>query len=161
MAHGTTTSRAPRGLARLAFRLPIWLYRLRLGWLLGDRLLLLTHIGRTSGRARQAVIEVVRHDRASDTYIIVSGFGSQVDWYRNIQKTPDVVVQTGTRRLAAVAEPLPREAAADELHDYARRYPGTFRAITTRLLGREVDGSAEAYRQLAAEMPVVALRPRR
>ena len=110
---------------------------------------------------RQAVIEVVRHDRASDTYIIVSGFGSQVDWYRNIQKTPDVVVQTGTRRLAPVAEPLPREAAADELHDYARRYPGTFRAITTRLLGREVDGSAEAYRQLAAEMPVVALRPRR
>jgi hypothetical protein len=48
MAQGTTKSSPPRGLARLAFRLPIWLYRLRLGWLLGDRFLLLTHIG---GRA--------------------------------------------------------------------------------------------------------------
>lgn len=161
MALGATNSRAPRGLARLAFRLPIWLYRLRLGWLLGERLLLLTHVGRTSGRARQAVIEVVRHDRATDTYIIASGFGSQVDWFRNIQKHPDVTVQVGARRLAAIAERLPLAAAADELHDYARRRPGTFRTITKRLLGRDLDGSAESCRRLAAEVPVVALRPRR
>jgi hypothetical protein len=31
-----------RGLMRLALRLPIWLYRARLGWLLGERFLLLT-----------------------------------------------------------------------------------------------------------------------
>jgi hypothetical protein len=73
MARGMTKRSAPRGLARLAFRLPIWLYHLRLGWLLGDRVLLLTHIGRKSGLPRQAVIEVVRHDPASDTYIIASG----------------------------------------------------------------------------------------
>ena len=59
MAQGMTKSATPRGLACLAFRLPIGLYRLRLGWLLGDRLLL-THIGRKSGLPRQAVIEVVR-----------------------------------------------------------------------------------------------------
>ena len=160
MAQGMTKSSARRGLARLAFRLPIWLYRLRLGWLLGDRLLLLTHIGRKSGLPRQAVIEVVRHDLATDTYIVASGFGVQVDWFRNIQRNPNVVVQSGRRRLAAVAERLPLDIAADELYEYAQRRPGTFRAITKRLLGQELDGSAESCRRLAADVPVVALRPR-
>ena len=160
MAQRMTTSSSPRGLARLAFRLPIWLYRLRLGWLLGDRLLLLTHIGRKSGMPRQAVIEVVRHDRASDTYIIASGFGAQVDWFRNIQKNPNVVVQSGTRRLEAFAERLPPDVAAAELRSYAQRHPRAFRTITKRLLGQELDGSAESWRRLAAHVPMVALRPR-
>jgi hypothetical protein len=55
MTQELTKNAMPHGLTRLAFRLPIWLYRLRLGWLLGDRLLLLTHIGRTSGQRRDRV----------------------------------------------------------------------------------------------------------
>ncbi|MEP7187773.1 MAG: nitroreductase family deazaflavin-dependent oxidoreductase [Roseiflexaceae bacterium] len=159
MAQETIKSASPRGLARLAFRLPIWLYRLHLGWLLGDRLLLLTHIGRKSGLPRQTVLEVVRHDRSSDTYIIVSGFGEQVDWFRNIQHNPNVLVQSGTRRLEAVAVWLPLDVAADELYSYAQRYPRTFRTLTKRLLGQDLDGSAESCRQLAGTVPVVALRP--
>jgi deazaflavin-dependent oxidoreductase (nitroreductase family) len=160
MAQGTSKISGPRGLMRLAFRLPIWLYRLGLGWLLGDRLLLLTHIGRKSGQPRQAVIEVVRHDPTSDTYIIASGFGAQVDWFRNIEKNPNVLVQCGAHRREAAAEQLPLAAAADELCGYAQRHPGTFRAITKRLLGQELDGSAESCQRLAADVPVVALRPR-
>src|SRR5215212_2285634 len=41
----------PAGALRLAFRLPIYLYRLDLGWLLGHRFLLLVHRGRESGRS--------------------------------------------------------------------------------------------------------------
>jgi len=160
MTQRVTENAAPRGFARLAFRLPIWLYRLRLGWLLGDRLLLLTHIGRKSGQPRQAVIEVVRHDPASDSYTIASGFGAQVDWFRNIQKNPNVLVQVGARCLEAIAEQLPLDVAADELRDYAQRHPHAFRTITKRLLGHELDGSAESCRRLAADVPVVGLRPR-
>lgn len=36
----------PRGLLRLLLRAPVALYRLRLGWLLGGRVLLLSHTGR-------------------------------------------------------------------------------------------------------------------
>ena len=44
---------APPGKAlRLGLRLPIWLYRLHLSWLLGERFLLLTHTGRNSGLPR-------------------------------------------------------------------------------------------------------------
>lgn len=159
MAQRMIKSSPPRGLARLAFRLPIWLYRLGLGWLLGERVLLLTHIGRKSGQPRQAVIEVVLHDPASDTLIIASGWGEQTDWFRNIQKNPNVVVQSGRRRLEAVAERLPLNVAADELHDYAQRHPRAFRTITKRLLGQEVDGSTEACRRLATDVPLVTLRP--
>jgi len=47
-----------RGPLRMLLRLPIWLYRLQLGWLQGERGLMLTHIGRSSGRVRQTVLEV-------------------------------------------------------------------------------------------------------
>jgi hypothetical protein len=65
----------PRGLLRLALRLPIWLYRWRLGWLLGDRFLLLTHTGRKSGLPRQVVLEVVHHDEATGDLCCRLGLG--------------------------------------------------------------------------------------
>ncbi len=55
----------PSGFLRLAFRLPIYLYRLNLGWLLGHRGLLLIHRGRKSGLLRETVLEVVRYDPAT------------------------------------------------------------------------------------------------
>jgi len=45
----------PTGASRLAFRLPIYLYRLNLGWLLGHRFLMLVHRGRRSGLLRETV----------------------------------------------------------------------------------------------------------
>jgi hypothetical protein len=60
------TKRPPKGLLRLMLRLPIWLYRLRLGWLLGNRFLLLTHVGRKTGLPHQTVVEVVSHSSTKD-----------------------------------------------------------------------------------------------
>ena len=90
MVQGTIRKSPPRGLLRLAARTPIWLYRLRLGWLLGGRFLMLTHIGRKTGRPRQVVLEVVRHDRDSNSFIVASGWGEQSNWFQNVQKTPQV-----------------------------------------------------------------------
>ena len=61
----------------------------------------LTHRGRKSGQPRQTVLEVVRYDRASRTYVVASGWGVRSDWYRNIQQNPDVVVESGSGRVAA------------------------------------------------------------
>ena len=60
----------------------------------------------------------------------------------------------------AVAERLPLDTAANELHSYAQRHPRAFRTLTKRLLGQELDGSAESCRRLADDVPMVALRPR-
>ncbi len=149
----------PTGVSRLLFRLPIWLYRLRLGWLLGGRFVLINHIGRKSGQARQAVVEVVRHDQATDGYIVCSGFGKKAQWYQNLLATPDVTIQVGARKLAAHAEPLPAEASGKEMIDYARRNPTAARGLG-KFMGLEVDGSEEGYRKAGEKLHFLALRPR-
>ncbi len=160
MVQTTTHKPPPRGLARLVLGLPIWLYWLRLDWLLGDRFLLLTHIGRVSGRPRQTVLEVLRHDRATETYIIASGFGPQANWFRNLQKNPNVLVASGGRRWEAIAERLSVVTATDELRDYARRHPRAMRTLSRFMIGETINGSAEECRRLAECVPLVALRPR-
>jgi deazaflavin-dependent oxidoreductase (nitroreductase family) len=115
MTDGTATGSKPRGITRFLLRLPIWLYRLRLGWLLGDRFLMFRHTGRKSGLPRYTVVEVVRHDEATGSYVIASGWGEGSDWFRNIQKNPEVVLHTGRRRAPARAERLSHDEAAAEL----------------------------------------------
>ena len=149
----------PRGLLRFLARLPIGLYRARLGWLLGNRFLMLTHIGRKSGLPRQVVVEVVRYDITTDTYFIVSGFGEQADWFRNIVKTPDVTVHVSTRRLACTAVRVSQQEAASEFKDYARRYPTALKALS-RVLGYPWDGTEESYQRLAQMLPIIELRSR-
>jgi deazaflavin-dependent oxidoreductase (nitroreductase family) len=160
MSQGTTKQGRPKGLLRFIMRAPIWLYRLRLGWLLGGRLLLLTHSGRVSSQPRQTVIEVVRHDQAADSYIIASGWGERADWYRNILKTPQVRLQVGRRQAAAVAERLPQDVAARELGDYACRHPVAFRNLSQLMIGEPLGGSAAECQRLAQVVPVVTLRVR-
>ncbi len=61
---------------RWLVRAPIWLFRARLGFLAGSRLLLLEHVGRKSGARRYVILEVV--DRpAPGKYTVASGFGER------------------------------------------------------------------------------------
>ena len=134
----TTIATAPHGLLRFGLRLPIWLYRLRIGWLFGNRFLLLTHIGRKSGLPRQTVIEVVKHDHETDSFFVVSGWGNQSDWYQNIHKNPDVVINVGQRKLQVHAEDIPLPEAVDILEEYTRRYPLAFKELTRLFLKEEL-----------------------
>lgn len=108
---------------RWVVRAPVRLYRMRLGFLLGNRMLLLEHRGRRTGQRRYAVLEVV--DRpAPDTFVIVSGFGSASQWYRNVVADPRVRISVGLRRnVEAVAEPLSTDAAEAVLARYAEHHP--------------------------------------
>lgn len=133
---------------------------MHLGWLLGDRFLMLTHIGRKSGQPRQVVLEVVRHDKPTHTYIIASGWGEQSDWLRNIQKTPAVIIHSGGQRSEAQAERLNPAEAARELHDYARRHPTAFRQLAGLMTGQAWHDDPAYFEQLAHALPIIALRPR-
>ncbi len=144
---------------RALLRLPIWLYRIRLGWLLGDRFLLLQHTGRKSGRVRKTMIEVVKHDPSSDVYYVVSGWGPNSDWYLNIKKHPLVVIRVGARHIRARALDVPVDAAADILEGYSKQYPLAFRELTRLFMSEHLQPGHEAGRRLAARMPMVAFRP--
>lgn len=148
----------PRGLARLGFRLPVWLYRLNLGGLLGKRFLLLTHTGRKSGRARQTVLEVVRYDPETSTFLVAAGFGTGSDWYQNIRANPRVTVQCGRKRWLMLAEFLSQEQAGEELLDYARRHPLALKELT-HFMGYRLDGSPASIRALGQDLAMVAFYP--
>ena len=150
----------PRGLLRCVLRLPIWLYRLRLGWLLGERFLLLTHIGRTTGRPRHTFLEVLRRDRVTETYIVASGWGMHSDWWRNIQHNPDVTITVGGHKRPAHATCLSITEGAQELWEYAQRHPRAFRVLTSVLTGQRMRGTAERCHEFVQSVPIIALRPR-
>lgn len=151
---------AVRGGLRWVLRLPIWLYRARLGWLLGDRFLMLNHIGRKSGLPRQTVLEVVRHDAATDAYVVAAAWGEKSHWFCNIQKISEVVVHVQGRRFEATAVRLSVEEGERELFDYARRHPMAFGELTGLLMGERLKGAEEDCRRLAQMIPLVAFRPR-
>lgn len=158
MAEKIKDVESPRGLARLAWRAPIWFYRLGLGWLFGQRMLLLNHIGRKSGQERQNVLEVVRHDEQANAYIVASGFGEKADWYKNVTAHPQVTIQVGSRHITARAERLPDDQAADELLDYNLRHPAALRTLAG-ILGYKSDGSENDIRFLATVIPILVLHP--
>lgn len=149
----------PGGFLRWFMRAPIVLFRLRLGWLLTGHFLMITTTGRKSGLPRYAIIEVIKRDKASGAYIVVSGWGTKSDWYQNILKTPQVRVDVGFRRFQAQAGIVDLEAAADFLADYARRFPIPFRQLAKVLTGESVTGTPEECARLALMAPLVTFKP--
>jgi deazaflavin-dependent oxidoreductase (nitroreductase family) len=143
---------------RQVARLPIWLYHVGLGFVLGKRFLLLTHIGRTSGLPRHTVLEVIGHDHASDTYFVVSAWGETADWFLNIQKTPPAIMTVGRRRMNAIARRLPPAEAERVMLNYARHHPIAARVLP-RVSGYRVDGTEADFRALGRRLVIVALQP--
>ena len=147
------------GPRRWQFRAPLLAYRARLGWLFGHRLVMLVHRGRTSGRWRQVVVEVVVRDPATGAVTVASGYGPTSNWYRNLLADPDAQIVLGARRHAVRARPLPAEEGGDLMVDYARRRPRSARMVA-RQMGVPVDGSEASYRALGRVLPYVRLEPR-
>jgi deazaflavin-dependent oxidoreductase (nitroreductase family) len=152
-------TRQPSGLLRAGLRLPIWLYRLHLGWLLGDRFLMITHLGRKTGLPHRTVVEVVRHDKSTDGCVVASGWGAQSDWYRNIQHTPQVTITLGRHRWPATAEVLSERAAEEALGDYARRHPHAYRELASMIAGHRLSSAELNSAELAKIIPLVAFYP--
>ena len=151
----TGVARALAALLRVRWlvRAPVWLYRARLGILFGDRLLMLEHLGRRSGRRRYVVLEVVDHPTA-DRWIVVSGFGDRAQWFRNLRANPQVRVFLRSRQpRPATASPLDRSAAEATLTRYAAAHPGawrTLRPVLERTLGAPIT-------EAATPLPLIAL----
>jgi len=146
---------AAAGLLRTRWlvRAPVWLYRARLGMLLGPRFVMLEHTGRKSGARRYVVLEVVERHRP-DTFIVVSGFGDRAQWFRNVRANPRVRVYFLSRRPApATARVLPRAEAAAALAAYSARHPRAWAAVQPVLQGT-LGGPAAG---VTSRLPVVAL----
>jgi deazaflavin-dependent oxidoreductase (nitroreductase family) len=137
-------------------RLPLVLYRLGMGRLLGHRFLVIVHRGRRSGRLYQTVVEVVRWDRARAEAVVASGWGETASWWRNLQAAPAVEVWLGGDRFQPEQRFLDLNERIEILDGYRREHPQATRLLGP-LLGIGQNGSlAEA----ASRLPMVAFRRR-
>ena len=82
----------PKGIKLKLFRAPIYLYHLKLGFLLGERFIHLQHWGRVSGELKETVIEVIDQDKANGKIYSASGFGEKSQWFKNISKNSEVLI---------------------------------------------------------------------
>ncbi|MEZ4669562.1 MAG: nitroreductase family deazaflavin-dependent oxidoreductase [Anaerolineae bacterium] len=159
MADTTLVAHEPRGWLRWALRFPIILYRMRLGWLLGGRFMLIHHTGRKTGQPHQTVVEVVAHNKDSDTYYVASGWGYKSNWYLNLMAHPETTIQVGTRRLAVNAENLSGDAAAHLLVEYREKHAFAAKELG-RFMGLDIGHATESeLRTIVRDsLPLVAFR---
>jgi deazaflavin-dependent oxidoreductase (nitroreductase family) len=140
------------------FKLPLLLYRLRLGWLLGKRFMLLTHEGRHSGKVRRTILAVLRFDETTKAIYAVSAWKGS-DWYANIQVAPGLEVETAFVRYAPLQRTLSPEEITTAFLQYRKKHP-IFSRMICRIPGWNWDSSAEEFLELARSLRGVAFTPK-
>jgi deazaflavin-dependent oxidoreductase (nitroreductase family) len=149
----------PGPLLRRALRMPIALYDVGLGRLLGHRFLLLHHPGAKTGLARRTPLDVVERDAAAGIYYVAAGFGADSHWFRNLQAHPRARIEIAGRSIDVLARVLSPEQSGALMVQYARKHPTAAR-ILAKLMGFTVDGSEADYAQLPSlGLNFVALEP--
>jgi len=150
--------RQPGRLALWVFRLPLPLYRAGWGWLfLGHTFLVLTHVGRRSGKAYAAAAMVLAEDKTTGEAVICSVWGRNTDWVRNLRAHPALRVQIGRTSFVPEHRFLTDQESFAVGAEFVHRHPWRVRLIG-RVLG--VDLRSEAgMREFIDGRPFVALRP--
>ena len=145
----------PSGAFKHILGLPVHLYRWKLGFLLGDRFLLVTHRGRKSGHRYQTPVEVVDHDEAAGLYVICSGTGPGADWYQNLRAEPATSIQVRNRTWVPDQHLLDDDEAANRFAAYEAAHPKAARRLLASM-GNSYDGTEPGRIAMMADMPMIA-----
>jgi deazaflavin-dependent oxidoreductase (nitroreductase family) len=140
------------------FKLPVFLYRLRLGWLLGKRFMQITHVGRHTGKVRRSILAVLRFDQKTKEIYAVSAWKGS-DWYYNIQSSPALQVERGFVRYVPTQRTLSPEEITTTIVEYRKRHP-IFSWIICRIPGWKWDSTYDEFLELARTLRGVAFRPK-
>ncbi len=153
----TVQRERPSRLLKLGFKFPMWLYRAHLGFVFGGRIIAIVHHGRKSGKRYVSGLEILtRHE---GELLVFSAWGTQADWYRNIEAGG--VDELWDRRERYADVPF-RKIDADEAFDVLARYEQEHARTAKQTLTRMLPGydfSDESRRQLADEATIVAFKP--
>ena len=157
---GSTKRKKPSGVYKWFLQSPKWLYRAKLGFVFGQRFLLLEHTGRKSGNVYQTPLEVAYHNPETDEYIVTSGNGVKADWYRNIQTNPAVAIWIGSSRYPTAQRFLPTEEAVEVMKIYEQEHPKTA-AKLEEIMGVSHDETQESWVAMMEQIPMIGFTPDR
>lgn len=145
----------PTGLFKSFLHAPTWLYRAHLGFLMGNRFVMIEHRGRRSGTQYRTVLEVAGGYPEKDEWIVTSGTGPKADWYRNLKAGNLDAAWIGSKRNEATVRFLEPDEAATVFLEYETAHPKT----ATRLMasmGVSHDGTQDSRRAMMRSIPMVS-----
>jgi deazaflavin-dependent oxidoreductase (nitroreductase family) len=145
-------------LSRIAFSAPLALYRLGFGGLLGHQFLVLTHVGRRSGRVHETVLKVLNYDPITRESIVASAWGTRADWYRNLQARPALAIRTGRAWYVPEMRTLPPGEAFAVFSDWTRRQHW-FAELMLGQIGLSWNVPEAEQRAIVARFPFIGFRP--
>lgn len=135
---------------------PQLLYALGLGPIYGRMVMLLTTIGRVSGKER---VTPLQYEEIDGVIYIASARGVKADWYRNILANPHVTVRIKGRQFAGLAEPTTDpKPIADFLEIRLQRHPRMI-GMLLRREGLAKNPSRCELEDFAANKAMVIIRP--
>lgn len=142
------------------FKVPVLLHKIGLGgWerLIGAQWMLITTTGRKTGKRRDAMVDVMEYDHATDTYYIEAAYGAHADWYKNMQSNPVFKAQVGRRKFRARAGALTNEGAGEMLVKFYRERPAYTKSVMA-MAGMKFKDEDE-LRVLGQKLTLLAVKP--
>ena len=139
------------------FKSPLILYRLGLGSLMGTRFLLLTHVGRKTGKVYRSVLAVLSFDKQTREIRAVAPWGAS-NWLKNIQARPALEVRTGSVHYVPVFRYLTPEEIATLFIQFRTEHPN-FSHVVARIPGWNIDSTYEEMLALARTLHGIAFKP--
>jgi deazaflavin-dependent oxidoreductase (nitroreductase family) len=147
----------PAGMVPELVRLPLLLFRLGLGPLVGLLpLLILTTRGRKSGLPRHSVLEYRQH---GSKHYVVSAWGKRTQWFQNLLAHPLVTVQKGQEQFGARASVVDDSGEALRvLYLFRKKAPIIYDALLARLSASE-SVNARTLPDISSQFVIVRLEP--
>src|SRR5690606_27599379 len=124
------------GAVRLAIRLPIALYRLGLGMVIGAApIMVLTTRGRRSGLPRHTALEYRQH---GSKFYVISAWGRRAHWVQNLLAQPDVTIQCGHRTYATRARLVDDAGEVNRaVQLFRKQLPYIYDSMLAKVIGTE------------------------
>ena len=150
---------APRQIPDFVWRVMGWLNprisrRFRKGRKASQLVLVLTTIGRKSGRSHKTPLQ---YELLDGSYYVGSARGTQADWYRNILDDPKVTVEIAGKEFSAQAEAISNPVRiADFFEMRLERHPKMIRAMM-RFEGLPAKFSRKELEEFASHKALVVL----
>lgn len=146
----------PKPVIKLIRYPPQIFYALGLGPLLGKFVLLLTTIGRSTGKQR---VTPLQYEEIDGKIYLGSSFGKKADWVKNILKNPQVGVQLKATKFTGIATIIDDSAKIVAfLKIRFERHPKMIGRIL-RAEGLNIPPSLEELESYAKEMVIVVVEP--
>ena len=146
----------PSAFLKAFFEVPVWMYRIHLGFLFFGRIIVVVHRGRTSGARYESGLEVI--DRDGGELFVFAAWGTKSDWFRNIEAHGVEEMWDGSTRTAASFRVVTEEEAYGILSDYEEHHRTSAKFFFPRMY-KGYDFTDVSRRGLAGSGVVVAFRP--